>query len=146
MTGAVESANRPNAMPELWTWRIAKGPTRSTTSPSSSCLATTCFVSWSATTAAVATTASAAHWNRPAPSRRSAPATGWSAFGAEPTRISGARRAGPGSATPLLTAAALQAQRGVGQRLEALLRDHGAAPRAGAVRAGRDALERAVDL
>ena len=64
ITVAVELANRPNAIPELWTWWIANGPTISTSSPTSSCRATTCFVSWSAAIAAPATSASASHWRR----------------------------------------------------------------------------------
>ena len=42
-------------MPEFWTWWIENGPTTLTSSSRASSLATTCFVSWSATTAATAT-------------------------------------------------------------------------------------------
>ena len=65
ITVAVELANRPNAIPELWTWWIENGPAISTSSPTSSCRATTCFVSWSAAIAAPATSARASHWRGP---------------------------------------------------------------------------------
>jgi len=44
--------------------------------PSGSVRVTTCFVTWSATTAAIATVASPAHCHAPAPSERSATETG----------------------------------------------------------------------
>ena len=58
-------------MPEFWTWWIENGPTMSTLSPSASVRPTICFVSWSATTAAPATTRRAIHCGRPAASDRS---------------------------------------------------------------------------
>ncbi len=64
------------------------GPTMSTLSPSSSVRPTTCFVSWSATTAAPATSSRASHCARPAASERSADETGCSAFAVEPMRTS----------------------------------------------------------
>ena len=45
ITIEVRLANRPNAIPEFWTWWIENGPTMSTLSPSASVRPTTCFVS-----------------------------------------------------------------------------------------------------
>ena len=72
MTTDVQLEKRPNAMPEFSTWWIEKGPTISTLSPTASVRPTTCFVIWSATTAAPATLSSASHWAAPAASDRSA--------------------------------------------------------------------------
>ena len=47
-TTEVALEKSPNAMPELCTWWIENGPAISTSSPSESVRATTCFVSWSA--------------------------------------------------------------------------------------------------
>ena len=61
ITTGVALANRPNAIPEFWTWWIENGPTTLTESSSCRRLETTCFVSWSAPTAASATAARASH-------------------------------------------------------------------------------------
>ena len=59
----------PKAMPEFCTWWIESGPTTCTDSSSASVLVTTCFVTWSAITAASATAASPAHCQAPARER-----------------------------------------------------------------------------
>ena len=61
VTATVALANRPNAIPEFWTWWIENGPSTCSDSSSASWLETRCFVSWSAATAASATAASAIH-------------------------------------------------------------------------------------
>src|SRR4051794_27217569 len=78
VTTAVALENRPNAIPEFWTWWIESGPTTCTDSSSPRVLVTTCFVTWSAITAATATAPSPAHCHAPAASDRSATETGCS--------------------------------------------------------------------
>ena len=75
-------------MPEFWTWWIESGPATCTESSSGSVRVTTCFVTWSATTAASATAARPAHCHGPAASDRSATETGASPFVEDPTRTS----------------------------------------------------------
>src|SRR5215471_13958085 len=128
---------------------MASGPITLTDSSSRSCVATRCFVTWSATTAAAATAISPAHCHAPAPSGRSATETGSSAFVAEPTRMSGAR-CGSRSLTLALPAVraplVVDAERRPGAHAQPLLGDRLAAALAGAVRAVVEPRERAVDL
>ena len=137
----VEWAKSPNAMPEFWTWWMLNGPIEATASPIGSRVETIDFVSWSATIAVPAMTASATHWRRPAPSGRSALEIGCRAFVDEPTRTS-IRRGGSvraGSLNRLLPSLVVEAQRRVRNGIEPLLRDRGAADGARAVGAGLDA-------
>ena len=128
-------------MPEFCTWWIESGPITCTDSSSASVLVTTCFVTWSATTAATATAARPAHCHAPAPSERSATETGASPFVDEPTRTSRCSTVAQPSAALVVDAEARPWDRG-----QALLADRLAAELAGAVGAVVDALQRGVDL
>src|SRR5918996_833787 len=100
ITTVVRLEKKPNAIPEFSTWWIEKGPRISTLSPTASVRPMICFVSWSATTAAAATTRSAIHCAGPAPSERSAVEIGCSAFAVEPTLTSTCGNSRAGSLTP----------------------------------------------
>ena len=139
MTIAVALENRPNAMPEFWTWRIETGPISVTAESSWSWLATTCFVSWSATTAATATSRE----------RRSTAAALRRATAPRPRsrrrRRFDSTRARRHACRALSAALVLDAERRVGQRLQALSLDLAAAALAAPVGAVGDAGERRVD-
>ena len=140
---------RPNAIPELWTWWIENGPAIWTSSPSESALATTCFVSWSAPTAAAAMAARPNHWL--APARAAAPRPRSGAARSSTTRR-GRRRQRRGELTPGAARSpgqlprVVDAQRRPGNGFEPLDRDLLAADRAGAVCPRLDPLERLLDL
>ena len=88
ITIEVALPKKPKAIPELRTWWIENGPAICTSSPSASARATTCFVSWSAATAATTIAARPTHWRSPAPSGRSPARIGRRAFVDDPTRTS----------------------------------------------------------
>ena len=122
-------------MPEFWTWWIESGPATCTELSSGSVRVTTCFVTWSATTAASATAARPAHCHGPAASERSATETGASPLVEDPTRTSFNR---PG--------AGRRCRARPRDRAEPVLADRLAAHLAGAIRAVVDPAERGVDL
>src|SRR6187455_2878666 len=100
---------------------MENGPTMSTLSPSASVRPTTCFVSWSANTAALATSRRTIHCARPAPSDQA-------------------------RSRALQCALVVDAERGVRNSLEPLLADRAAADRAESVRPVLDPAERRLDL
>ena len=148
MTTVVRLEKKPNAIPEFSTWWMENGPKMSTLSPTASVRPMICFVSWSAKTAAPATTSSASHCAGPA-------ASGALGGRDRPQRVRG--RADTDVDLRILTrglthdlrsrlSRVVDAERRVGKRLEPLLADRPPADGAGAVGAVLDPLERRVDL